>query len=215
MQGIEIEPFAGAESVRRHEKENAREEGGINMKQDEEAGVWETLAAFTRKVAGKLLSGKLNFSTMQRPAALSNPVSHIQVIANEYCVLTRYIEAALTVRDPLERIKLITAGLIGNLSLNVYGSRGKGPVNPSLGETYQGRSASGCQVYAEQLSMSPHTTQVLIVGADNAFHFSAFVRFEVQLQRFLLSARGVSLSRYTLQLGDGTVYEFNWPDVFA
>lgn len=136
MTAVKIGVFEGSDAVKRHERENVREEGGINMRQEEEVGLWETLTAFVRKISAKVLMGRFNFSTMQRPAALSNPTSHIQVIANEYCVLTRYVEAALAVKDPVERLKLVTAGLIGNLSLNVYGSRGKGPVNPSLGETY-------------------------------------------------------------------------------
>lgn len=38
--------------------------------------------------------------------------------------------------NSIDRIKSITAGILGNLSLNVYWSGGKGPANPVLGETY-------------------------------------------------------------------------------
>lgn len=176
MQLVKIEPFMGAEAVPRHERELTREKGGISLKQEEEVGLWDTLSSFSRKISAKLLSGKFNFSTMQRPAALSNPISHVQVLADEYCVLVKYIEAAVGVKDPLERLKLLSAGLVGTLALNVFTSRGKGPVNPCLGETFHGRSASDAQAFVEQLSISPPMTQVLVLGAGGAFTLSALLR---------------------------------------
>ena len=136
MDRIAIEPFVNANMIKKHELEIDKEKGGISVKNQSEDGFFNVFLAFGKKVSGKILQGKFNFSSMQRPGLISMPESHLQLIAYEYALMTKYLKACVNEKDPLERLKLITAGLIGNLSYNVYRSKGKGPVNPTLGETF-------------------------------------------------------------------------------
>lgn len=123
------------EDIKPHDRENLTGEGGINVEIREGEGLFKILSAFTKKVAKKLLSGQFNFGTMQRPTMLSNPISHVQIMANEVAVIADKCKLMVVTKDPLDRLKILVTGIIGNLSYNIYNSGGKGPVNPTLGET--------------------------------------------------------------------------------
>ena len=128
-------PFTGASSIPKHPREHDSEDGGISLKAEDNDGFWPVVKDFAKKIGGKVLSGKFNFSTMQRPSRLSLPISHLQLIANEFACIVKYVDLAVEAASPLDKMKLITAGIVGNLSLNIYTSKGKGPCNPTLGET--------------------------------------------------------------------------------
>ena len=136
MDKVEVEPFVNANMIKKHELEIDKEKGGISVKNQSEDGFFNVFLAFGKKVSGKILQGKFNFSSMQRPGLISMAESHLQLLAYEFALLVRYIKAGVNEKDPLERLKLITTGIIGNLSYNVYRSKGKGPINPTLGETF-------------------------------------------------------------------------------
>lgn len=131
------------ELVKAHERENLTGEGGVNCEVKEGEGFFKLISAFIKKVTKKMLAGQFNFGTMQRPTTLSNPVSHVQLMANELAVVVDKCKLMIGTTDPLDRLKLLTAGIVGNLSYNVLRSGGKGPVNPVLGETNVVSSAVG------------------------------------------------------------------------
>lgn len=139
MNKITIEPFVNANMIKKHDLEISTEKGGISVKNQSEDGFFQVLMAFGKKISAKLIQGKFNFSTMQRPGLLSMSESHLQLIAYEFALMLKYFKAAANEKDPLERLKIITAGVIGNLCYNVYRSKGKGPINPTLGETFSVR----------------------------------------------------------------------------
>lgn len=113
---------------------------------------------------------------MQRPALISYPISHCQLMADEYANFAKYLEAASKTGDHLERVKLVLSGVISNLALNVSKMKGKGPLNPMLGETFQARLSNGTMIYVEQVSMHPHTTLIYVVGPDNLYTLSSSVQ---------------------------------------
>ena len=113
---------------------------------------------------------------MQRPSLVSYPRSHCQLMADEFANMARYLEAAAKTDDKEERLKLITAGIISNLALNVAKMGGKGPLNPLLGETFQAQLSNGTLVYVEQMSMHPHTTLVYIVGPEELYTLGANIK---------------------------------------
>ena len=123
------------DAIKPHERENLTGEGGVNVEVREGEGFFKLITAFTKKIAKKMLAGQFNFGTMQRPVMLSNPVSHVQLMPNELCVIVQKCKQMMTVTDPLDRLQLLVSGIIGNLAYNVLRSGGKGPVNPILGET--------------------------------------------------------------------------------
>lgn len=97
-------------------------------------------------------------------------------MADEYANLAKYLEAASKTKDHLERVRLVIAGIISNLALNVAKMKGKGPLNPTLGETFQAKLSNGTEIYVEQMSMYPHTTLVYLIGPEKLFTLYSTVR---------------------------------------
>lgn len=124
------------EEIKPHERENLTGEGGINCEVKGGDGLFKVVTAFTKKIAKKMMAGQFNFGTMQRPTMMSNPESHVQVMTNELALVVEKCKLMVGITDPLDRMKHLVSGIVGNLSYNVFKAEGKGPVNPTLGETY-------------------------------------------------------------------------------
>lgn len=129
-------PFTSANDIPKHPLEITKDKGGINCTNNDDPGFFSVVSSFAKKIAGKVFKGKFNFSSMQRPTVLSNPESHLQVLASEFALAFEYFSMAAGVQNDIDRLKLIVAGTVGNMSHNVFRSLGKGPVNPTLGETF-------------------------------------------------------------------------------
>lgn len=136
MSFLKLSPFTSIDAIEKHPMEITKDKGGILLKTEEESGFFQVFSAFSKKIAGKILKGKFNFSSMQRPTLLTIPESHLQVLAQEYTLALEYFAIAGGVHDDLERLRIIVAGMIGNMQFNVFRVKGKGPVNPVLGETF-------------------------------------------------------------------------------
>lgn len=136
MTSIKYSPFISADAIEKNPLEIEKDKGGILCKTEDDGSFLKVITAFSKKIAGKLIKGKFNFSSMQRPTMLSMPESHLQMLSHEFSLALEYFEVAATVQDELERLKIIIAGVIGNLSSNVFRAKGKGPLNPTLGETF-------------------------------------------------------------------------------
>lgn len=130
-----LPPFNGSDSIPKNPLEITSNRGGINCKIVDDPGFIQIASSFLKKISGKILGGKFNFSSMQRPTIVSNPISHLQLLASEYVLAFEYFSKAAQVTNDIDRLKLIIAGVVGNMSYNIYGSQGRGPVNPTLGET--------------------------------------------------------------------------------
>jgi len=123
------------DQIKPHEREFLTGEGGVNVEIKEGEGFFKIVTSFAKKVGKKMLGGQFNFGTMQRPTMLSNPISHVQIMPNELALVVEKCKLMVHTPDPLDRLKHLVSGIIGNLAYNVLISGGKGPVNPVLGET--------------------------------------------------------------------------------
>lgn len=139
MESIKFPAFTSAKDIEKHPKELTSYKGGIDSKNQDDAGFFKVLGAFGKKIASKLVKGKFNFSSMQRPTLLTIPESHLQVLSLEFALMLEYFSAAKDIQNDVERLKMVTSGIIGNMPYNVFRLKGKGPVNPTLGETYSVR----------------------------------------------------------------------------
>lgn len=149
--------------------------GGVSLVGGNESG-FKVVGAFIGKCMKKMAQGKFNFSSFQRPSLISFPKSHTQLMAEEFANLSKYILEAAKEKDPIERLQLVTAGVISNLALNVAKMKGKGPLNPLLGESFSAILGNGTKIYVEQISMHPHTTLMHIIGPDDLFTIGASVK---------------------------------------
>ena len=118
-----------------HEREVLTGEGGVNCEIKEGESFFKIVKAFVGKIAKKILAGQFNFGTMQRPTMLSNPITHVQIMPNELAIVVEKCKLMISKCDPIDRLKHLVSGVIGNLSYNLYKSEGKGPINPTLGES--------------------------------------------------------------------------------
>ena len=73
--------------------------------------------------------------------------------------------------------------------------------------------ADGTQIYLEQVSMTPFTTHVYIIGPNEDFKFSATVKFELQVSMNLSNAKGINYSNFKIVFKSGPEYKFTWPEV--
>lgn len=178
---VVVESFTGDQNIAPHVREISEDDGGISLRL-EEMGLWETVSSFARKIIAKMWSGSLDFSSLQRPAAFTQPVSHLATIVNDHLLTIKHVQAMNGISDPRERLKLLTAGVIGNLCYSVFVSKGKGPVASCLGETFQGTLLDGCAVYGEQICVAPHTSQLLFLGPNGAYEISARVRVSLKVR---------------------------------
>ena len=96
------------------------EKGGISIKNETEGGFFAVLGAFAKKISLKILKGKFNIFTMQRPTLLGFPETHVQVLGMEYAMMTKYLRLASLETDPLEQMKLIVTGIVTIFSINAF-----------------------------------------------------------------------------------------------
>jgi hypothetical protein len=101
----------------------------------------------------------------------------VEIVASIGCLGPAYLNAAALARDPIERMKyvmLCSVAFIGNCH-----SFDK-PLNPILGETYQGSLPDGSKVYMEQVSHRPPISYMLHEGPDDLYQFSGYSNFSAK-----------------------------------
>lgn len=150
---------------------------------------------------------------MQNPAIVCNPCSHLEIIAKEFILVLEYVKRMEKVEDNVEKLKLLTAGLIGNYSYNLCRAKGKGPLNPFLGETYSAEMEDGTKIYLEFMSSNPIVTYVNIVGPHESFTLNGKLSFELKVKATMNSAKSIFKGNYKLKFKDGNLYEFSWPNM--
>lgn len=153
--------FESPDAIEKHPLEIVKDKGGIDSKNQDHAGFFKVLTAFGKKIAAKVLKGKFNFSSMQRPTLLSLNVSHLQVLSYEFVLMAEYFLLAKDIQNDVDRLKMIVSGIIGNMSYNIFQAKGKGPVNPTLGETYSVHSLG---------KISKWNFNLLGTGINDSFH---------------------------------------------
>lgn len=74
------------------------------------------------------------------------PISILQIYSRVIGPMAHYFNAAAMTDDPVLRMKLVMTGSIAFMyHCHTWGK----PLNPILGETYQGSLPDGSQVFAE------------------------------------------------------------------
>jgi len=130
-----------------------RPEGGLNylphhLIEEQRSGIW----GFVKQAGKHLLTGG-SLTQISLPVILSEPQSFLQRIATEFSCAPIFLHQASETADPLERMKLVVAFIIGGLNRQCIGQ--KKPFNPILGETYQASFFDGTRVFMEQTSHHP------------------------------------------------------------
>ena len=88
-----------------------------------------------KDIGRKIISGDFNLTTISFPIKLMIPKSALEKILMGTVHFPLYINRACEISDPLERMKLVLVATICNfIPANSFFK----PLNPILGETFQG-----------------------------------------------------------------------------
>lgn len=89
------------------------------------------------------------------------PRSMIERTMEMFRYFPHYCEKAVDIKDPLERMKLVTTALIASLQYQLCQWK---PFNPILGETYQAKLGDNTKIEVEHISHHPAISQFYITG---------------------------------------------------
>lgn len=104
------------------------------------------------QIGRSIFTGRFNLGSVSFPIKCMSPQSILPVIATISVHSPIYLTKAAYETDPVERMKyVITNALSYYYPSHIFDK----PLNPILGETYQGSLADGSSVYMEQICHHP------------------------------------------------------------
>ena len=164
---------------------------------------WKMIKKFTKKVFS------MDLTHFSFPVAYSEPRSFLERTADLFTFLAgRYADQAAAAKDPAERLKFLTIGIVAGFHLYL---QPKKPWNPVLGETYVAHWPSGAVIYGEQTSHHPPISNFEIFGKDGAWKCTAHCNFTIDSGMIQVSV--YQKGKFTLTFADGDTYEWEFPDV--
>ena len=131
--------------------------------------VWKDYATISRQrklafqlikqIGTNIFKGK-SIMNISLPINIMSPDSVLQRLACNYRGLPLFAERTATTKDPVEKMKHYIAHTIAGLHNNLIQKK---PLNPTLGETYQGCIGSDAyQVCCEQISHHPPISSLVL-----------------------------------------------------
>lgn len=123
------------------------EKNGAGLTLKSESGFISTLASFITKLGGHVLTGNFDLAALVPPSSVMVPYVLLQMYMDNFQYGLKFFKkAALETKDPVERLKLITAGLIADISTPLTISNGSPPIPAFPGEYLEGIMADGTYI---------------------------------------------------------------------
>ncbi len=110
--------------------------------------------------------------TVSKPIELCYPMTYIHAIANELFPFAGHLRRAAEEGDPVLRMKHVIAATVHSYSANLMVLCGMIPLDPVLGETFQGKFET-CDLYIEYTRVVPPTYHSMIVDREGRFTLRA------------------------------------------
>ncbi|CAD8085669.1 unnamed protein product [Paramecium sonneborni] len=130
-----------------------------------------------KQVGQKLLSGNFNLTQVSFPIRAMIPKSALEKTFMQTILFPLYMNKAASIQDPLERIKLSIIGLLSNY---IQANSFLKPLNPILGETFEGGYEDGTQLFCEQISHHPPLSYFLVFGPKKSYKFYGYSLYEAK-----------------------------------
>lgn len=111
-----------------------------------------------KEIGYKIFSGKFDLSKVSFPIKCMSSESLLLMIATMSVHTPLYMTAAALATDPVERMKLV---MTTSLSFLYTCHRFDKPLNPLLGETYQGMHDDGSKIFMEQVCHHPPVSYMM------------------------------------------------------
>lgn len=140
------------------------------------------------------------------PIRIFKPFSQLEAIGSLFCNLD-FLHKATQVTSPLEKFQFVIAYAFANIA---YGISPWKPFTPYLGETLQGKTADGSEIYLEHFGHKPFLDALLIVNSAANFRVSGTIESDSdeKANKIVVRFKGV----VTVQL-ESTKFYFTLPSV--
>ncbi len=190
----------------------AHKDGGYILV-DEGDATKQALKEILSRLGSKLVKGEItDLLATPAPAYIHAPCSYLETICNDMGRMTTYMKKACETKDPVERLKLMSAMIIGGQHITSDNNALRSPLNPILGETCQRLLPDGTRYYAEQTSHHPPVSSFQFDGPNNSF--SAFGHLEyVAFLSGVNTFGGCRRGKYVFQFEDGGLLSYKDPNV--
>jgi len=117
------------------------------------------ILAVLKQMGSNLLKGK-SIMNVSLPITIMEPYSIHQRLVNTFCNLPAFLPKLISASDPIEKFKFYVAFCISTMHVNLSQRK---PLNPVLGETYQGFIGSEkIRVDCEQISHHPPISSMVL-----------------------------------------------------
>lgn len=182
------------------------EGGGMLYTDKEEVQKQRWIAKDVIKSMGSNLMQGKSLIAISMPVKIFEPRSFLQRMTDFWGLLPEYLGRAARLKDPVERMKLVVAFMIGGLHRGV---KQRKPFNPVLGETFEGHYADGTKVYLEQISHHPPISAYQVFGPSDEYQFYGYNEYRASLS--VNSAIGHQFGPNHVKFNDGSVIRFQMP----
>ena len=156
-------------------KEGAAKDGGFPLDDAEILAKYRSaLKDVVKQVGRALFSGKFNLASVSFPIKCMSHHSILYLIATMGKHSPLYMNAAAQTSDPVERMKfVITTSLSFVQPSHIFDK----PLNPILGETFQGYLIDGSHVYMEQVTHHPPISFMFQEGPNKSYKWYGYSSF--------------------------------------
>ncbi len=156
-----------------------------------------------KQIGRTIFSGKFNLAGVSFPIFCMSPESILYMVATMSIHSPLYMNAAALTNDPIQRMKLV---MTASLSFLYATHRFDKPLNPVLGETYQGYHDDGTEVCMEQVTHHPPISYMYQTGPDNIYRWWGYSSYtpKAHMNSFDLNVKGMKCVEFL----DGTQITF-------
>lgn len=188
--------------------QESNKNGGIDFNNPEITSIIRSTGTDVIKQVGKkLLSGDFNLTTISFPIKVMIPITMVQACAYALFQFPYYMHLAQE-KDVVERLKYT---IVATLSPFFCSSFFLKPLNPVLGETFEGYFEDGSKFYVEQSSHHPPISHYEVYGPGNSYYYCGYSQFSSSagLNTLYVNNKG---KRY-MKFKDGVRFDFDFYDV--
>lgn len=179
--------------------------GGIDFHDSEITSLIRSSATdILKQIGKKLMSGDFNLTIVSFPIKVMIPYTILQTIARSFFQFPYYMNLAKDA-NPVEKLKYT---IVATLSSFFCSSIFLKPLNPVLGETYEGMFSDGSKIFLEQTSHHPPNSHFEVYGPNGDWYYAGYSSFSTSagLNSCTIDNKGKRFIKFK----DGTKFEFNY-----
>lgn len=186
----------------------ANKYGGIEFNNKEITSLIRSAGTdIIKQVGKKIISGDFNLTTISFPIRVMIPLTILQSVARSFFQFPYYMNLAHN-KDDIEKLKYT---IVASLSSFFCSSFFLKPLNPVLGETYEGLFSDGSKFYLEQTSHHPPVSHYEVYGPKNKWYYSGYSAYSSSAG--LNSCGVINKGKRSMKFSDGTKFEFDFVKV--